>query len=337
VPWTIWDLDTATQLNGAFLESAGPPPAANLDGTWDPDASVDGGREYVWVMNSPYSGDGTPTTAYFTDPSLQDALLGNVDFRYVLWSHRVAADAVIDPDDVFRFTFGLAPSPGVDTKLLHLAGLSPADPATVQSYDQITACLTDINAGIGIGTTCYSATATLISLVGADAGPDHVTVRWLQGGTPSSRVRVERRESQQAWMDLGAVLPDGRGMIEFRDTHVIAGTTYGYRLHLTDSQGEQFAGETSVTVPLHAVLSLTGFWPNPAGRGAHVSFSLADGSAATISVYDIAGRRRLAREVGSLGPGSHLLPLAGELPSGLYVLQLTQGSRSLTRKAMIVR
>jgi hypothetical protein len=92
-----------------------------------------------------------------------------------------------------------------------------------------------------------------------------------------------------------------------------------------------------VTVPLHAVLSLTGFWPNPAGRGAHVSFSLADGSAATISVYDIAGRRRLAREVGSLGPGSHLLPLAGELPSGLYVLQLTQGSRSLTRKAMIVR
>jgi hypothetical protein len=337
VPWTIWDLDTNTQLNGAFLENAGPPASANLDGTWDPDASADGGREYIWAMNSPYSGDGTPTPAYFTDPNLQDALAGNVDFRYVLYSRLVAADAVIDPGDVFRFTFGFASSAGVDTKLLHLAGLSPGDPATMQSYDEIAACLTDINAGIGIGTTCNSATATLISLVGADVGPDHVTVRWLQGGTPSSQVRVERRESQQAWVDLGAVLADGRGMIEFRDTHVIAGSTYSYRLHLTDSQGEQFAGETSVIVPLHAVLSLAGFWPNPAGGRVQVSFSLADASAATISVYDIAGRRRLSREVGSLGPGSHLLPLAGELPSGLYMLRLTQGTLSLTRKAMIVR
>ena len=336
-PWTIWDLDTNTQLNGAFLENAGPPPAANLDGTWDPDASTDGGREYLWVMDSPYSGDGTPTSAYFTDPNLQDALLGNIDFRYVLWSHRVATDAVIDPGDVFRFTFGYASSPGVDTKLLQLAGLAPGDPATTQSYDEVTACLTDINGGIGIGTTCNSATATLISLVGADTGPDHVTLQWLQGGTPSSQIRVERRESQQAWLDQGAVLADGRGMIEFTDTHVIAGRTYSYRLHLTDAQSEQFAGETSVTVPLHAVLNLAGFWPNPAGRSAQVSFSLADASAATLTVFDIAGRRRLSRDVGSLGPGSHLLPLAGELPSGLYMLRLTQSGSTLTRKAMIVR
>jgi hypothetical protein len=337
VPWTIWDLDTNTQLNGAFLENAGPPPSANLDGTWDPDASTDGGREYIWAMNSPYSGDGTPTPAYFTDPNLQDALLGNVDFRYVVWSHLVATNAVIDPGDAFRFTYGYAPSAGVDTKLIQLAGLAPGDPATTQSYDEITACLTDINGGIGIGTTCNSATATLISLVGADAGPDHVTLQWLQGGTPSSQIRVERRESQQAWMDLGAVLADGRGMIEFTDSHVIAGRTYSYRLHLTDAQSEQFAGETSVTVPLHAVLSLAGFWPNPSGRTAQVSFSLADASAATISVYDIAGRRRLSREVGSLGAGSHLLPLTGELPSGLYMLRLTQSGSTLTRKAMIVR
>jgi hypothetical protein len=337
VPWSVWDTDTHTQLNGAFLENGGPPPAPSQDGTWDPDTSAQGGREIVWVMDSAYSGDGTPTSAYFTDPGLQDMLQGLVDLRYVMWPRLVSPEAVIDPGDVFRFTFGLAPSPGADTQLLQLAALPQGDPGVIQSYDDVSTCLSLINSGIGIGVTCNSATATLISLVSADAEPDRVTVRWIQGGTPSAQIRVERRDGQAAWVNMAQVEPDGRGLIEYQDTHITPGATYGYRLHLTDASGEQFTGETSLTVPLRAVLSLDGFRPNPAGRYAQISFSLADASAANITVFDVAGRRRLSRDVGALGAGSHLVPLAGELPSGLYVLRLTQGSRTLTRKAMIVR
>jgi hypothetical protein len=205
----------------------------------------------------------------------------------------------------------------------------------MQSYDDVSTCLSLINSGVGIGPTCSSTTATLISLVSADAEPDRVTLRWLQSGTPSAQIRVERREGQAAWLSLSQVQPDGRHDRISGHAHLLAPPTT--TTHWTDASGEQFAGETSVTVPLHALLSLEGFRPNPAGRNAVISFSLADGSAANITVFDVAGRRRLSRDVGALGAGFHLVPLAGELGSGLYVVRLTQGSSMVTRKAMIVR
>lgn len=335
-PWIVWDLDTNSQLNGAFLENEGPPPSANFDGMWDPDASTDGGREYLWVMNSPYSGDGTPDPAYFTNPLLMNALFGGVDFRYVLAARRVSAGAVIDPGDVFRFTYGIAPDPGADTRLLQLAALAPGDPAAAQGYDDVSTCLMAINSGIGIGTTCNSVTATLASLVSTDATMGRVTVTWYVEGANS--IRVERSESGGPWSDQGAVQADGRGFVIFGDTQVIPGRDYSYRLRLSSGGGVQFAGEVTVTVPLHATLALDGFRPNPArGPALQVAFSLANAAPATLSIYDVAGRRCYSSPVGAMGTGAHLMPISSPLPSGLYMLRLEQGGQSLHKKAAVVR
>jgi hypothetical protein len=337
VPFTVWDTDANVQLNAAFLENAG---SANQNGLWDPDESSNGGREILWVMDSPYSGDGTPDSKYFNDPNLQDVLLGNLDHRYALWSRRIVAGAPIDNGDIFRFTYGgIVPGTSVDTKLFQLAALAPGDPAAAQGYGQVSSCLGDINNGVGIGAICDQAVPTLISVVGAEALPDRVTVTWYAGGSTASRLQVERRGGAGAWQALADVLPDGTGMIVFTDTHVVPGGSYDYRLSVTEGTGLRFLGQVSAVVPLAASLSLGGFHPNPGGPRVQLSFSLASHGPATLSVFDVSGRRVFVREVGALGPGAHMIALEprGSFPSGVYMLHLEQDGRAITRRAVAIQ
>ena len=83
--------------------------------------------------------------------------------------------------------------------------------------------------------------------------------------------------------------------------------------------------------------ALRGTFPNPTTDALHVGFSLADSRHATLSLYDVTGRRVASREVGVLGAGRHTVTLAERLPAGLYVVRLSQGGRSLTTRAAVVR
>jgi hypothetical protein len=104
VPFTVFDTDANVQLNAAFLENAGPPPAANRNGVWDPSPNGDGGREIVWVLDKPYFGDATPDSTYFTDPDLQDVLAGKLDARYAVWPLAASAGASPANGDKLLFT-----------------------------------------------------------------------------------------------------------------------------------------------------------------------------------------------------------------------------------------
>jgi hypothetical protein len=72
--------------------------------------------------------------------------------------------------------------------------------------------------------------------------------------------------------------------------------------------------------------------PNPASSRAVVRFALPDAAPATLELFDLAGRRLWSREVGSLGPGEHDVPLGdGErFPPGVYLVRLAQGVRTAT-------
>ena len=51
VPFQVWDTDNNVQLNACFVENEGDP---TFDGTWAPDDSELGGREYLFLMRSEY-------------------------------------------------------------------------------------------------------------------------------------------------------------------------------------------------------------------------------------------------------------------------------------------
>jgi hypothetical protein len=88
-----------------------------------------------------------------------------------------------------------------------------------------------------------------------------------------------------------------------------------------------------------ARLELAGILPNPSPRDLNVSFSLANGEPATIEVIDVRGRRVLSRQVGGFGVGNHTLNLAQgiKLAAGVYVVRLSQGGVSESRKACVLR
>jgi hypothetical protein len=107
VPWTVWDVDNDIQLNAGWLENE---PGAYADSLWDPPADGVGGRELIWVMTTPYTGNTSPEYFGDPDPDWIDALSGVQDFRYVLWPDRVSDGAPIDAGDKILFTTSIPAS-----------------------------------------------------------------------------------------------------------------------------------------------------------------------------------------------------------------------------------
>jgi hypothetical protein len=147
---------------------------------------------------------------------------------------------------------------------------------------------------------------------------------------------VYRQGAQSGWTAIASIAGDGTGTLKFDDLGVQAGASYGYRLGVREGGVEKFYGETRVSVPPPA-LALEGLRPNPAAGELVASFTLSNGSAARLQLFDVTGRIWLARDVGDLGAGSHLVRLGGSVPAGLYWLRLSQGGRSLLARAVVVR
>lgn len=181
-------------------------------------------------------------------------------------------------------------------------------------------------------------TPTQIALVRAEAEPDHVSLTWYASGSEGLMATVYRRAETSDWASLGELAVPGNGQLAFVDEAVTAGGRYGYRLGITEQGQESFHGEAWVDVP-SAAFALRGVQPNPAARDLWVAFSLPSRTPATLSLIDIAGRTVRRREVGSPGAGAQRVNLGegGLLPVGVYVIQLTQGGRTLTSRVSVIR
>ena len=78
--------------------------------------------------------------------------------------------------------------------------------------------------------------------------------------------------------------------------------------------------------------------PASASRGLEISFSLPKSEPATLSLFDVAGRRIASRDLGGLGAGVHSARFgeAVSLPAGVYVVQLNQGGHRVTARAALI-
>ena len=90
--------------------------------------------------------------------------------------------------------------------------------------------------------------------------------------------------------------------------------------------------------PRPTALEIRRLSPNPSRGVLVVSFALPDDGAARLELLDIAGRRIVDREVGSLGPGEHSSVLAGsDLAPGLYFVRLTASQGERIARVVVVR
>ncbi len=176
------------------------------------------------------------------------------------------------------------------------------------------------------------------SVVSVDTRSDRILLVWHATGMSEPTANAYRREVGTEWTALARITPDGTEYLRYEDLAVQPGTRYGYRLGLRDREVEVFVGEVWAEVGA-AQLALAGLRPNPAGPNPSVTFTLPDASPARLEVLDVGGRRILARDVGSLGPGTHVvsLDLQRPLPPGLYLLRLTHGDRAVTARSVVSR
>jgi len=93
-------------------------------------------------------------------------------------------------------------------------------------------------------------------------------------------------------------------------------------------------------IPARGQLALAGLRPNPPGNELAVAFTLATAGPARLELLDVTGRRVRERALTGLRPGVTNLASLGAraaLPPGVYLLRLSQGPRSVARKAALLR
>ena len=188
-------------------------------------------------------------------------------------------------------------------------------------------------------TTGDGVVPTLLSLVSADAEPGVVHLRWFSPSGAGLGAWLYRCVRGEDWRRIAFLTADGSGEIVFDDADVSPGRRYGYRLGVSEGGTEQLVGEVWVDVPAVLQLSLAPPRPNPGSGVLVISLTLPSSDPATLEVVDVAGRRIVREEVGTLGPGRHLIDLnrGAGLPAGIYSIRLTQGGRSALAKATVVR
>jgi len=88
-----------------------------------------------------------------------------------------------------------------------------------------------------------------------------------------------------------------------------------------------------------ARLAIERVGPNPASSPLRVEFSLPSEAPATLEIVDVAGRRWLRDELGSLAAGRHdaTVSLAGLPGPGVFWLHLSQAGHGVVTKVVVVR
>ena len=250
--------------------------------------------------------------------------------------------AMFDPDSLRRYYAPGFPgwdSTSAETTSVHFTNLliSTRYVFVVVAFDEVGAYSARFSLTTNMLRMRPSITPVLVSLVSAEADDHGVRVRWSMAGDHAV-AGVYRRTAETAWTRVATVTADGSGLIVHEDRAVSPGTRYGYRVGIPTPTGEQFLGETWVTVPAVATLSLDGLRPNPADRELVVSFSLPTPEPAIVELVDLSGRI-VARQTVDAKAGSHLVNLRDirRVTPGLYLVRLSQAGRSVVRKACVVR
>ncbi len=163
VPFTVWDVDHNIQLNAAFVEDEG---SRVMDRTWDLDDSAHyGGREYLFIFRSAYSGTDSMNSAikYPTRNLRDDA--NSLDILYGGWFSLAAGHSMADLNDGQKLVFAaqsLATNGPVD--VLRFLPASLDLPST-------RACALVCSTGVGIPFFTYQSSSPDIFRVGEDTVP----------------------------------------------------------------------------------------------------------------------------------------------------------------------
>jgi hypothetical protein len=174
-----------------------------------------------------------------------------------------------------------------------------------------------------------------------------VELRWQTASeTDNAGFRVQH-ETDRGWQELGRVdsKADGGTTAEgqsyrFAVERELEPGTHRFRLQQVDLDGgTSLSDVVSVEVQMDEALTLSPPAPNPTSGPATVSFAVKEASDAEVVVYNVLGQKveTLYKGTPQAGQANTLTLETGDLPSGVYVMQLRANGQTQTQRLTVVR
>jgi len=175
---------------------------------------------------------------------------------------------------------------------------------------------------------------------------DAVRLTWQTASEQNNAGFEVQRKEESEWNQMGYVESKASGgttteaqSYRYTATDLSVGT-HQFRLKQVDLDGSsQVHGPISVDVQMQEALKLTAPAPNPVSSTATLSFAVKEQAEATVTVYDMLGRRVTTLYDGTPTPGQQqrVQMDASTLPSGAYLLRLRAAGRTETQRVTVLR
>jgi len=189
-------------------------------------------------------------------------------------------------------------------------------------------------------------TATTLARFDATGRFDGILVRWQFSDPASVATLTLQRATEEngVYAGIPADISSEGSVTTALDESAEAGTTYFYRLQITDRDGNaQTLGFASAVRPAGANAFLASPHPNPTSAGATVSFRLGQPEYVRLSVIDASGRTVRTLQQGMMDAGDYNRSWdgrgerSGDVPAGVYFVRLQTSKGITTHRLAVMR
>lgn len=135
----------------------------------------------------------------------------------------------------------------------------------------------------------------------------------------------------------------GRSEREFTDDTTLPGESYRYSVAAVMPDGREIKSGPALVAMPRVAFSMSQNYPNPFNPATTIEYTLSERADVALAVYDAQGRRVVDLERGVRGAGTHHASWDGRdangerVASGIYFYRLTSGTRTLTKKLVLVK
>ncbi|MFH2034762.1 MAG: T9SS type A sorting domain-containing protein [Candidatus Zixiibacteriota bacterium] len=316
VPFQVWDTDHNRQLNACFVEWID---SDVYDGTWSPDYSDDGGREYLFIMNSDYDGNlsSAAGTGEIDYTSLNiDTDHAQFDIQYAFWPKLRFYHNLSEMQAGEKLAFYYSHQINMDS--LADSIIIENNSVGVSSYQQINLkCLTDglsiINTEI---TDQFNFNVSKTNIMFFDGDTTSIIVYYTPT-TPGSHTAYLYLRDQVSGIIMKTYKVIGKSDIT---TEV-------------DNNGDLLASD----------YRLSQNYPNPFNPITKIEFSLGSRQEIKINIYNILGQKIITLINSTFPAGSHFVEWNGTdvngetVASGIYFYQLETETYTESKKMILLK
>jgi hypothetical protein len=188
--------------------------------------------------------------------------------------------------------------------------------------------------------------ATLLQQYAASWSESGVAIDWTLSETGSDMgftlLRATAPGRVYAELDSREILRDGL-RFSFVDRTAEPGTSYLYRVDVTDESGRRTLFETDIVSVPSLMLTLYQNSPNPFNPSTVIRYHLPEKCFARLAVYDISGKRIASLVEREQEKGSHAEEWNGKdeqgnsVASGIYFYRLTAGKETISKKMVLLK